>query len=80
MVTTLIICTAVVISVYMLSHTHVNITITRHGDDYCAPAVTGITENDIKKAYEELDKDPVPTFTEVIDVINKEFGGVDYEE
>ena len=78
--TVLIICATVVISVYILAHTHVRITITHRGDGYCGTDDPGITESDIKKAYEELDKDPVPTFTDVINVINKEFGGVDYEE
>lgn len=78
--TVLIICATVVISVYILAHTHVRITVTHHGDDYCGTDDPGITDSAIMKAYEDLEKDPVPTFTDVINVINKEFGGVDYEE
>lgn len=78
--TVFIICATVIISVYILAHTDVHITITHHGDDYRGTDKPSITESDIEKAYEELDKDPVPTFADVIDVINKEFGGVDYEE
>lgn len=79
MLTTLIICATVIISVYLLAHTHVHISITRNGEPYFSTTPT-VTEDDVEKVYEELDKDPVPTFTDVINVINREFGGVDYEE
>lgn len=78
--TLLIICITVIISVYILSHAHVRITITRKEDTPFNADAPGITEDDVEKAYEDMEKDPAPTFENVISVINKEFGGVDYEE
>lgn len=78
--TVLIICITVVISVCVIAHADVHITVTHRDDKRYNTDEPSIADSIIMKAYEDLEKDPVPTFTDVINVINKEFGGVDYEE
>lgn len=34
----------------------------------------------LDRAYESIEADPIPDFTDIINEINKEFGGVDYGE
>lgn len=53
--------------------------ITLHSTNIEAATDTAI--KDIEEVYEQLDKeDPVPTFADVIQAINREFGGIDYDE
>lgn len=80
MLTVIIFCIAMVFSVFIIANADVHITITRDEAEHSDTFGTNVAESLVEQAYKELEKDPVPTFTDVINVINKEFGGVDYEE
>lgn len=77
MVSTIIICVTCIICVYIASHASVCIA---HKDDTYKPQEgEGITQEMLDAAIAEANRDPEPSFEDVISVINKEFGGVDYE-
>ena len=77
MLTVIIVCITCVTCVFIASHARITIL---HKDITETPAAgEGITQEMLDAALAEMDKDPVPSFEDVIAVINKEFGGVDYE-
>ena len=77
MLTVIIVCITCVTCVCIASHARITIL---HKDITETPAAgEGITQEMLDAALEEVAKDPVPSFEDVISVINKEFGGVDYE-
>ena len=77
MLTVIIVCITCVTCVCVASHARITIL---HKDITETPAAgEGITQEMLDAALEEMAKDPVPSFEDVISVINKEFGGVDYE-
>ena len=77
MLTVIIVCITCVTCVSIASHARITIS---HKDITETPAAgEGITQEMLDAALEEVAKDPVPSFEDVISVINKEFGGVDYE-
>ena len=78
MVETIIICTTVLGCVALISKAHWTVTINQVTD---AVPQQPAAVPDIDKVYEQLDKeDPVPNFADVINAINKEFGGVNDDE
>lgn len=77
MIEIICICVTVIVCVCMLSRANWTITIKNQPLEN---AQQYITHEDLEQAYEDLDKDPVPNFTDVIDIINKEFEGVNYDE
>ena len=77
MLTVIIVCITCVTCVSIASHARITIL---HKDITETPAAgEGITQEMLDSALAEVAKDPVPSFEDVISVINKEFGGVDYE-
>ena len=77
MLTVIIVCITCVTCVCIASHARITIL---HKDITETPeAGDGITQEMLDAALAEVAKDPVPSFEDVISVINKEFGGVDYE-
>ena len=77
MLTVIIVCITCVTCVCIASHARITIL---HKDITETPAAgEGITQEMLDDALAEVAKDPVPSFEDVISVINKEFGGVDYE-
>ena len=77
MLTVIIVCITCVTCVCVASHARITIL---HKDITETPAAgEGITQEMLDAALAEMAKDPVPRFEDVISVINKEFGGVDYE-
>lgn len=77
MLTVIIVCITCVACVSIASHARITIL---HKDITETPAAgEGITQEMLDAALAEMAKDPVPSFEDVISVINKEFGGVDYE-
>ena len=77
MLTVIIVCITCVTCVCVASHARITIL---HKDITETPAAgEGITQEMLDAALAEVAKDPVPSFEDVISVINKEFGGVDYE-
>ena len=77
MLTVIIVCITCVTCVCVASHARITIL---HKDITETPAAgEGITQEMLDAAIAEMAKDPVPSFEDVISVINKEFGGVDYE-
>ena len=77
MLTVIIVCITCVTCVCIASHARITIL---HKDITETPAAgEGITQEMLDAALAEIAKDPVPSFEDVISVINKEFGGVDYE-
>lgn len=77
MLTVIIVCITCVTCVFIASHSRITIL---HKDITETPAAgEGITQEMLDAALAEVAKDPVPSFEDVISVINKEFGGVDYE-
>ena len=77
MLTVIIVCITCVTCVCIASHARITIL---HKDITETPAAgEGITREMLDSALAEVAKDPVPSFEDVISVINKEFGGVDYE-
>lgn len=72
------ICVTVIICVWILSNAHWQITLNSHA--HTETPQPSITEEQLKAAYDELDKDPVPDFADVINYINTEFGGLDADE
>ena len=77
MLTVIIVCITCVTCVCIASHARITIL---HKDVTETPAAgEGITQEMLDAALAEMAKDPVPSFEDVISVINKEFGGVDYE-
>lgn len=72
------ICVTVVICVWMFSNAHWHMTLDSHA--HTETPQPSITEEQLKAAYDELDKDPVPDFADVINYINTEFGGLDADE
>lgn len=77
MLTVIIVCITCVTCVCIASHAKITIL---HKDITETPAAgEGITQEMLDAALAEMAKDPVPSFEDVISVINKEFGGVDYE-
>lgn len=77
MLTVIIICITCVACVSIASHARITIL---HKDVTETPAAgEGITQEMLDAALAEVAKDPEPNFEDVIAVINKEFGGVDYE-
>ena len=77
MLTVIIVCITCVTCVCIASHARITIL---HKDITETPAAgEGITQEMLDAALEEVAKDPVPSFEDVISAINKEFGGVDYE-
>ena len=77
MLTVIIVCITCVTCVYVASHAR--ITILHKDTTETAAAGEGITQEMLDAALAEMAKDPEPSFENVISVINKEFGGVDYE-
>ena len=77
MLTVIIVCITCITCVFIASHAR--ITILRKDITETPAAGEGITQEMLDAALAEMDKDPVPSFEDVISVINKEFGGVDYE-
>ena len=70
-------CVTCVTCVFVASHARITIL---HKDITETPtAGEGITQEMLDAALAEMAKDPEPSFENVISVINKEFGGVDYE-
>ena len=77
MLTVIIVCITCITCVFIASHARITIL---HKDITETPVEgEGITQEMLDGALEEVAKDPVPSFEDVISVINKEFGGVDYE-
>ena len=77
MLTVIIVCITCITCVSIAAHARITIL---HKDITETPAAgEGITQEMLDAALEEVAKDPVPSFEDVISVINKEFGGVDYE-
>ena len=77
MLAVIIVCITCVTCVFVASHARITIL---HKDITETPAAgEGITQEMLDAVLAEMDKDPVPSFEDVISVINKEFGGVDYE-
>ena len=77
MLTVIIVCITCITCVFIASHARITIL---HKDITETPAAgEGITQEMLDAALAEATKDPVPSFEDVISVINKEFGGVDYE-
>ena len=77
MLTVIIVCITCITCVSIASHARITIL---HKDITETPAASeGITQEMLDAAVAEMAKDPVPSFEDVISVINKEFGGVDYE-
>ena len=77
MLTVIIVCITCVTCVFIASHARITIL---HKDITETPSAgEGITQEMLDAALAETAKDPVPSFEDVISVINKEFGGVDYE-
>ena len=77
MLTVIIVCITCITCVWVASHARITIL---HKDITETPAAgEGITQEMLDAVLAEMDKDPVPSFEDVISVINKEFGGVDYE-
>ena len=77
MLTVIIVCITCITCVFIASHARITIL---HKDITDPPAAgDGITQEMFDAALPALAKDPVPSFEDVISVINKEFGGVDYE-
>lgn len=77
MLTVIIVCITCVACVCIASHARITIL---HKDITETPAAgEGITQDMLDAALAEMAKDPEPSFENVISVINKEFGGVDYE-
>ena len=77
MLTVIIVCITCVTCVCIASHARITVL---HKDITETPAAgEGITQEMLDAALAEVAKDPVPSFEDVISVINKEFGGVDYE-
>lgn len=72
------ICVTVIICVWIISNAHWQITFNSHV--HTEAPQPNITEEQLKAAYDELDKDPVPDFADVINYINTEFGGLDADE
>ena len=75
----LLICVTVLVCVSMITSANINITITHNGTG----SNTTVPEMaDIQQVYDaiEKNKEQPPSFTDVIKVINEEFGGVDYGE
>ena len=77
MLTVIIVCITCITCVFIASHAR--ITILHKYITETPAAGEGITQEMLDAALEEVAKDPVPSFEDVISVINKEFGGVDYE-
>ena len=77
MLTVIIVCITCITCVFIASHSR--ITILQKDITETPAAGEGITQEMLDAALEEVAKDPVPSFEDVISVINKEFGGVDYE-
>ena len=77
MLTVIIVCVTCVTCVCIASHAR--ITILHKDITETHAAGEGITQEMLDAAIAEMAKDPVPSFEDVISVINKEFGGVDYE-
>lgn len=77
MLNTLCWCVTSIICVMLISH--INITVI-HKNDTVTAEKPGLTDSDVTAAYAELDKDPVPDFADIIDKINREFGGVTSDE
>ena len=77
MLTVIIVCITCVTCVSIASHARITIL---HKDITETPAAgEGITQEMLDAAIAEVTKDPEPSFEDVISVINREFGGVDYE-
>ena len=77
MLAVIIVCITCITCVFIASHARITVL---HKDITEIPAAgEGITQEMLDAALEEVAKDPVPSFEDVISVINKEFGGVDYE-
>lgn len=75
-----IICGTVLACVALVSHARWTIVVKHVSDTPAAPAPS-VDVPDIDEVYKQIDKeDAVPNFTDVIDTINKEFGGLDYDE
>ena len=77
MLTVIIVCITCITCVFIASHAR--ITILRKDITETPAAGEGITQEMLDAALAEVAKDPEPSFENVISVINKEFGGVDYE-
>ena len=77
MLTVIIVCITCITCVFIASHARITIL---HKDITETPAAgEGITQEMLDAALEGVAKDPVPSFEEVISVINKEFGAIHYE-
>ena len=72
------ICVTVIVCVWIISNAHWKITLNSHV--HTETPQPNITEEQLKAAYDELEKDPVPDFADVINYINTEFGGLDADE
>ena len=77
MLTVIIVCITCVTCVSIASHARITIL---HKDITESLVVgEGITQEMLDAAIAEVAKNPEPSFEDVISVINREFGGVDYE-
>jgi len=77
MLTVIIVCITCVACVSIASHARITVL---HKDITETPAAgAGITQEMLDAAIAEMAKNPEPSFEDVISVINREFGGVDYE-
>ncbi len=74
-ITTLIICAAVVATAHIISHACVEVHIHHTGD---VPQ-KDIDLEAIQKAIED-DKETVPNFADIIQAINHDFGGISNDE
>ena len=77
MLTVIVVCITCITCVFIASHAR--ITILHKDITETTAAGEGITQEMLDAALAEVAKDPEPSFENVISVINKEFGGVDYE-
>jgi hypothetical protein len=76
----IIICITIAACAAMLCNADISITITHRTSPLDTTPQASF--EDIQEVYDRLEKEKehAPSFTDVIDVINKEFGGINYGE
>ena len=74
-----LICVTVLVGVWMVCNADITININTHTSSGETPQAS---IEDIQEVYDKLEKEKeqAPSFTDVIDAINKEFGGINYGE
>lgn len=77
---TLLICVTVIVVAMMVCNADISITLTHRESPL--DVMPHAKVEDIQAVYDKLEKDKehAPSFTDVIDAINKEFGGINYGE